>query len=59
MSYLAITIDVESDFAAFAGKLKGLLGVTEGLPKYMDFLINRGYHFSVFITCARAKRQRN
>jgi hypothetical protein len=47
---IAVTIDVESDSAAFANKIAGVQGVKVGLPKYVDFMQERGYPFTVFIT---------
>jgi peptidoglycan/xylan/chitin deacetylase (PgdA/CDA1 family) len=48
---IAVTIDVESDSAAFANKITGVQGVKVGLPKYVDFLQERGYPLTVFIAC--------
>jgi hypothetical protein len=48
---IAVTIDVESDSAAFANKITGVQGVKVGLPKYVDFLRERGYPLTVFIAC--------
>lgn len=51
MSYFAITIDVESDSAAFNRKIHGTRGVTEGMRIYLDFLRECGYPVTLFIAC--------
>lgn len=55
MRYFAITIDIETDTAAFGGKTpddtQGLRGITEGLRKYVNFMRTYDYPFTVFVTC--------
>ena len=52
MGYLAITVDVESDSAAFADtKRKTFRGVSQGLPKLIEFFEDRDYPSTLFVSC--------
>jgi hypothetical protein len=52
MSFLALTVDVESDSAAFADpKCSTYRGVSEGLLKLLDFFSEHGYPATLFVAC--------
>ncbi|MFQ5910972.1 MAG: polysaccharide deacetylase family protein [Thermoplasmata archaeon] len=52
MSYLAITVDVESDSSALADPtLQTNLGITHSLPQLLNSLASRGYPATLFISC--------
>jgi len=52
MSFLALTVDTESDSAAFADRTCCTYrGVSEGLPRLVDFFGKQGYPVTLFVSC--------
>lgn len=52
MNYIAITVDVESDSAAFADPERNTFqGVIDGLPRLTNFFLDQGYPVTLFVSC--------